>query len=125
MRVTVGHVFDCLFDNTNVFVSLFKQHFTCMFSSAGVFAKDLELSFTGVNLMSFTLDLLYCSETYYALVKLPEVWVRILINDIVCIANDLLIDGEYDMSSRKENRESFLRSCVQFVKTFYFTRARC
>ena len=91
--------------------------------------------------MNFTSDLLYCSETYYTLVdskqntclyflvvkqpcelavKLPEVWVRISINDIASISNNLLIDGEYDMSSRKVNRESFLDSCVQFVKNFYF-----
>ena len=91
--------------------------------------------------MNFTSDLLYCSETYYTLVdskqntclyflvvkqpcelavKLPEVWVRISIIDIASISNDLLIDGEYDMSSRKENTDSFLDSCVQFAKNFYF-----
>ena len=34
-------------------------------------------------------------------VKLPEVWIRILINNIDCISNDLLIDCEYGMSDRK------------------------
>ena len=51
--------------------------------------------------------------------KLSEVWVGILNNNIVSISNDLQIDGEYGMSSRKENRKFFLDSCAQFVKNFY------
>ena len=35
-------------------------------------------------------------------VKLSKVGIRILINDILSISNDLLIDGEYGMSNRKE-----------------------
>ena len=53
-------------------------------------------------------------------VKLSEVWIRILINNIDWISNDLLIDGEYGMSKRKENRTLFLDSCLHFVKSFYF-----
>ena len=43
-------------------------------------------------------------------VKLSEVWVRILISDIASISNDLLVHGEYGVSSRKENRALFLDS---------------
>ena len=53
-------------------------------------------------------------------VKLSEVWIRILINDIVSISNDPLIDGEYGLSSRKEKRALCLGSSVQFVKSFSF-----
>ena len=52
--------------------------------------------------------------------KLSEVWIRILINDIMFISNDLLIDGEYGLSSRNENRALFVDSCVQFLKSLYF-----
>ena len=53
-------------------------------------------------------------------VKLSEVWVRILISDIASISNDLLVHGEYGVSSRKENRALFLDSFAQFLKNFYF-----
>ena len=53
-------------------------------------------------------------------VNLPEVYIRISINDILSISNDLLIDGEYGLSSRKEKTALFLDSCMQFMKTFYF-----
>ena len=43
MRVLVGHVFDCFFNNANVFVSSFKQRFTGIFLSDGVFNKEFEL----------------------------------------------------------------------------------
>ena len=97
--------------------------------------------FAKANLRHFSLDMLYRSRTHYTLVdskqnrciyflvakqpyelavKLSEVWIRILFNNIDCISNDLLIDGEYGMSDRKENRELFLDSYVQFVKSFYF-----
>ena len=91
--------------------------------------------------MNFSLDVLYHSGSHYMLVdskqnkcisflvakepcelavKLAEVWVIILINNIIAsISNDLLIDGEYGMNSRKGNRTWFLDSCVQFVKNFY------
>ena len=36
------------------------------------------------------------------------------------ISNDLLIDGEYGLSSRNENRALFVDSCVQFLKSLYF-----
>ena len=36
------------------------------------------------------------------------------------ISNDFLINGEYDLSSRKGKRALFLDSCVLFVKSFYF-----
>ena len=51
-------------------------------------------------------------------VKLSEVWVRILITDIASISNDLLVHGEYGVSSRKENRALFLDSFAQFLKNF-------
>ena len=35
-------------------------------------------------------------------VKLSEVWMRISINEIVSIPNDLLSDGKNGLSSRKE-----------------------
>ena len=53
-------------------------------------------------------------------VKLSEVWIRILINDIASISSDFLINGKYCLSSRKEKRALFLDSWVQFVKCFYF-----
>ena len=89
----------------------------------------------------FVLDLMYQSGTDYRLagsnenrcmyfivvkqpcelsVKLSEIWTRISVNDIVSISNDLLTDGEYGMSNRKENRALFLASCEQFLKSFYF-----
>ena len=89
--------------------------------------------FANTEVERLDLDLLYHSETYYTLfdskqnrciyflvpkklcglaVNLSEVWLRILINDFVCIYNDLLIDGEYGMSSRKEKRAEFLDSCL-------------
>ena len=43
IRVLVSHVFDFFFNNANVFVSSFKQRFTGIFSSDGVFNKDFEL----------------------------------------------------------------------------------
>ena len=81
------------------------------------------LLFTNANLINFTLDVLYHSGTHYTLVdskqnrcmdflvakppyelavKLSEVWVTILINNIFSISNDLLIDGEYSMDNRKK-----------------------
>ena len=103
-----------------------RYRFTLIFPSNNVFNKDLELLFTKANLNYFTLDLLYQSESHYTLVdsnqnrcmyfvldiKLSEVWIRILINDIVSISNDFLINGEYGLSSRKEKRALFLDSCV-------------
>ena len=82
--------------------------------------------FTKANLNHFTLDLLCQFETHYTLVdsnqnscmyfvlaiKLSEVWIRILINDIVFISNEYLMNGEYGLSSRKEKRALFLYSCV-------------
>ena len=100
----------------------------------------ITLLFIKANLINFTLDVLRWSGTHYMLVdskqnrylyfliakqpckvaaKLSEVWVGILNNNIISISNDLQIDGEYGMSSRKENRKFFLDSCAQFVKNFY------
>ena len=129
-------------NDVNDFVSLIKYHFTSIFSSNDVFNKDSELLFTNANLMNFTQDVLHHFGTYYytlvdskqyrcmyflvaeqsceLAVKLSKVGVRILINDIVSISNGLLIDGEYGMCSRKENRAWFLDTCVQSVKNFYF-----
>ena len=128
-------------NNANDFVSSIKYHFTHIFPSNNVFNKDLELLFAKANLSHFALDLLYQAGTHYALVdsnqnrciyfvvakqpcefavKLSEVWNRILINDIVSISNDLLIEGVYSLSSRKENKAFFLDNCVKFVKIFYF-----
>ena len=45
---------------------------------------------------------------------------RILFNEIISLFNDLLIDGAYGLSSRKENRVLFLDSCIQFLEIFYF-----
>ena len=53
-------------------------------------------------------------------VKLSEIWIKILINDIVSSSNDFLITGKYGLSSRKEKRALFLDGCMQFVKSFYF-----
>ena len=113
------------------FISSIKYHLTSIFPSK--FEKDLELLFANTEVERLDLDLLYHSETYYTLfdskqnrciyflvakklcglaVNLSEVWLRILINDFVCIYNDLLIDGEYGMSSRKEKRAEFLDSCL-------------
>ena len=74
--------------------------------------------FTKANLRYFSSDVLYYSghdskqnRCMYFLVakqpcelavKLSEVWMRISINEIVSIPNDLLIDGKYGLSSRKE-----------------------
>ena len=119
------------------FISSIKYHLTSIFPSK--FEKDLELLFANTEVERLDLDLLYHSETYYTLfdskqnrciyflvakklcglaVNLSEVWLRILINDFVCIYNDLLIDGEYGMSSRKEIRALFLDSFAQFLKNF-------
>ena len=61
---------------------------------------------------------LFAKQPCELAVKLYEVRIRILINDIV--SNDLLLDGEYRLSNRKEKRALFLNSCVEFVKSFYF-----
>ena len=63
---------------------------------------------------------LVAKQTCELAVKLSEVWMRILFNEIISISNDLLIDGAYGLSRRKENRVLFLDSCIQFVKSFYF-----
>lgn len=63
---------------------------------------------------------LVAKQPYELGVKFSEAWVRILIKNIVPISNDLLIDGKYGMNSGKENRASFLDSCAQFVKNFFF-----
>ena len=122
------------------FVSSIRYHVNLIFPS-NVFNKALELLFAEANLRHFALDLLYQSGTHYILVdsnqnrcmyflvagqpcelavNLSEVWIRILINDVVSISNNSLIDDEYCLSSRKEKRALFLDSCVQFVKSFYF-----
>ena len=128
------------------FVSLIRYHFTLIFQNNNAFNKDLELFFAKANLGHFTLYLLYQSEMHYMLadwnqnrciyslvakqpfglaIKLSEVWIRISTNDIVSSSNDFLINGEYDLSSRKEKRALFLDSCVQFVKSFYFDAWSC
>ena len=105
------------------FVSSIRYHFTFIFPSDNIFNKDLELLFTKANLIHFSLDVLHHPGNHYTLVdskqnrcmyflvakepceltvKLSEVWIRILINEIVSISNDLLIDGEYGLSSREE-----------------------
>ena len=92
------------------FVSSIRYHVTLIFSSDNVFNKDLELWFTKADLRHFSLDVLYHSEIHYTLVvskksscmyflvakqpcelvvKLSEVWIGILINNIVSISNDL------------------------------------
>ena len=112
------------------FISSIKYHLTSIFPSK--FEKDLELLFANTEVERLDLDLLYHSETYYTLfdskqnrciyflvakklcglaVNLSEVWLRILINDFVCIYNDLLIDGKYGMSSRKEKRAFWIVVC--------------
>ena len=122
------------------FVSSIRYLFILIFSRNNVFDKDLELLFAKVNLKHFSLDLLYHSGTHYTLVdsnqnrcmyflvakqpcelaiKLCEVWIRILINNMVSISNDFLINDEFGLSRRKEKRALFLDSCVQFLKSFY------
>ena len=122
------------------FVSSIRYLFILIFSRNNAFDQDLEPLFSKVNLRYFRLDLLYHSGTHYTLadsnqnrcmyflvakepcelaVKLSEVWIRILVNNIVSISNDFLINGEYGLSRRKEKRVLFLDSCVQFLKSFY------
>ena len=48
------------------------------------------------------MDFLVAKLPYELAVKLSEVWVTILINNIFSISNDLLIDGEYSMDNRKK-----------------------
>ena len=102
--------------------------------------------FAEANLRYFTLDQFYQSGTHYTLVdsdhnrcmlflvakqpcelavKLSEVWITILINDIASISSDFLINDKYCLSSRKEKRALFLDSWVQFVKCFYFDALSC
>ena len=90
--------------------------------------------FAKVNLRHFALDVFYYSGTHCALiysnqnrcmyflvvkqprelaVKLSEVWIRILINDMVFSSNDFLIDSEYGLSGRKGKTALFLHSCVR------------
>ena len=100
------------------FVSSHTYHFTSIFARNNIFNKDLQLLFTKANLRYFSSDVLYYSghdskqnRCMYFLVakqpcelavKLSEVWMRISINEIVSIPNDLLSDGKYGLSSRKE-----------------------
>ena len=131
-----------LVNDASDFVPSIRYHSILIFPSNNVFNKDLELLFAKTNLRHFTLDLLFHqSGTYYALVdsyrnrcmyflvakqpcelavKLSEVWIIILINDIVSISNHFLINGDYVLRSRKEKRVLFLDSCVLFAKSFYF-----
>ena len=109
------------------FISSIKYHLTSIFPSK--FEKDLELLFANTEVRRLDLDILYNSRTHCTLVdskqnrcinflvakqlcglavNLSEVRLTILINDFVCIYNDLLIDGEYGMSSRKEKMAEFL-----------------
>ena len=135
MRVIVGYVLDCLLMMQVVFSSI-KYHFILIFPSNNGFKKDLELSFANANLRHFSLDLLYHSGTHYTLVdsdqnrcmyflvakqpcelavKLLEVCITILINDIVSSSNDfcpVLINGKYGLSSGKEKRALFLDSSM-------------
>ena len=90
--------------------------------------------FAKVNLRHFALDVFYYSGTHCALIysnqnrcmyflvvkqprelaiKLSEVWIRILINDMVFSSNDFLIDSEYGLSGRKGKTALFLHSCVR------------
>ena len=91
------------------FVSSIRYHVTLIFSRNNVFNKDLELLFTKADLRH-SLDIMYHSEIHCTLVdskqsscmyflvakqpcelvvKLSEVWIGILINNIVSISNDL------------------------------------
>ena len=97
-------------NGTSDFVSSIKHHFTVIFPSNNIFNQDLELLFAKIDLRRFALNLLYQSGNHYALVdanqnrcmyflvvkqpcelavKLSEIWIRILINDIVSNSNDL------------------------------------
>ena len=49
-----------------------------------------------------------------------EVWVKILLNEIISVSDNILNSGQYGSSSRKEKRALFLDAGVQLVKKFYF-----
>ena len=118
MKVILDHVLNCLLMMPGHFVSSHTYHFTSIFARNNIFTKDLQLLCTKANLRYFSSDDLYYSghdskqnRCMYFLVakqpcelavKLSEVWMRISINEIVSIPNDLLIDGKYGLSSRKE-----------------------
>ena len=92
--------------------------------------------------MRFNLDVLYSCETHFQLVdskqnrcinllvvkqpcgiivSLAEIYVRILINQIVSNSNDLLrMSGEYGLSTICEKRNLFLDSGANFICGFYF-----
>ena len=113
-----------LVNDASDFVPSIRYHFILIFPSNNVFNKDLESLFAKTNLKDFTLDLLlHQSETHYTLVdsyrnrfmyflvakqpcelavELSEVWIIILISDIVSVSNHFLINGEYVLRSRKE-----------------------
>lgn len=53
-------------------------------------------------------------------IVLSKVWVRILLNEIISVSNNILNCGQYGSSRRKEKRALFLGAGVQFVKKIYF-----
>ena len=97
--------------------------------------------FANAEVRRLDLDVLYWSEAHHALVeskqyrcmyvealKHPcdlvivwsEVWLRILLNEIISVSDNILNSGQYCNSSRKEKRALFLDVVVQFVKKIYF-----
>ena len=61
-------------------------------------------------------------------VVLSEVWVSILLNEIIFIADDILkclvSDCVFGISSKKEKGGLFLMAGAEFVRTFYFSVCR-
>ena len=94
------------------FVSSIKYHFSLIFSNNKIFSNEIELLFVKARRMRFNSKVLYSSETHFQLVNskqnrcmyflavkqpcdiiffLSEVYVRILINQIVSIFNDIFV----------------------------------
>ena len=113
-----------------------------------MFDKTLEQLFSlpEVEVGKTDLDLIYPSKDYYGVVVskqnkcmyflvarhpceltiiLSEVWVRILLNEIISIANNILkchVSGcVFGISSRKEKRGLFLMAGAEFLRKFYFS----
>ena len=133
------------------FVSYVRHHCTSVLPSNNVFDKDLEPLFARpeVEVSIIDLNLLYLSKDYYDLVVskqnrcmyflvarhpcelaivLSKVLVRILLNEIISIADDILkshVSGYvFGISIRKEKRGLFLMAGAEFVRKFYFRVCR-
>ena len=129
-----SYVYDDYDVYTRRFVSYVSHHFTSILPSNNVFDKDLELLFASpeAQVRRIDLNLLYLSKDYYDLVVskqnrcmyflvawhpcelaivLSEVLVRILLNEIISIAGNILkchvFGCVFGISSSKEKRVCF------------------